>query len=357
MLIGTETIREYLVFALDVVRRRWMLLLFPVLIAGIAGVTAVKLAPKKYTTNSLLLLQGANRTTPGGGPVQQLNAFEQVRALEAWLKSDQILSELLPQLSGYKPPSSPAELLIQTRILAASLSLELVGNSVLQISLQGGNPKGLGRNLEIVIARLMEGLTGPEQNVLSAPQFMLMRRSEDVDLSRQALTQAIKAGQFESPREIEALLKQLWTLNRSPPNGSGSDEESNETAARLRSDISSDPATVRHLEKLYADYQTALYRENQLKQQGSPKRGNYVSIFDSPDNLLVIGRPKDPIFGESVAKKPAIGGILLSFFLAGGLVILVELLEGRVRMRKDFEGVTGLPVVARLGKLPESKPA
>lgn len=355
--IATEALREYIVFAIDVIRRRWALLLVPVLIAGIAGFAAVKLSPKKYTATSLLLLQGANRGT-GGGPVPQSNAMEQVHALEAWLKSDQVMTELLPQMSNYKPPTTPAELLLQTRTLAASLSLELAGNSVLQISLQGSNPTGLGRNLEIVIARLMEGLTGPEQNVLSAPQFMLMRRSEDVTLTDKALNKAIDAAQLQSPRQVRATLQQLWTLtNERVAAGTAANANTAESIRNLRQSISPDPTLVRRLEQLYAEHEMALDREERLKRQGTPSRGNYVGIFDSPDNLLVVGRPKDPIFGESVAKKPAIGLILLSMLLAGGLVVLIELLDGRVRLRKEYESIAGLPVVARLGKMPDSETA
>ena len=348
---ATETLREYIVFVIDVVRRRWLLLLVPVLIAGIAGFTAVKLAPKKYMATSILLLQGANRAATGGGPVQQLNAFEQVRALEAWLKSDQIMTEILPEMSGYTPPASREALLIQTRILASSLSLELVGNSVLQISLEGANPVGLGRNLEIIIARLMEGLTGPEKNVLSASQFMVMRRSEDVALAEKALMQAIDAGHLESPSRTQALLQQLWLLTSKQQGSGDTRAKTSETIKSLRKQISSDPTLVRELERRYADYQTALMREERVKRDANPSRGNYVSIFDSPGNLLVVGRPKDPIIGVSAAKKPAIAGILFSFLLGGALVVLVELLDGRVRTRKEYESLAGLPVVARLGKI------
>lgn len=364
--VATDTLREYVVYALDVVRRRWRLLVLPVLIAGLAGAAAVKLSPKKYTATSLLLIQGANRTA-GGGPIQQLNAFEQVRALEAWLKSDQILTELLPQMSDYTPPSTAAELLIQTRALASSLSLQLASATVLEISLNGSRPEGLGRNLEIVIARLMEGLTGPEQNVLSAPQFMLLRRNEDVALAERALASAIKEGGFGAPLQIRTMLQQLWTMTHlaetsagggwersSPgavPDGDKEKTEAATAATRLRNAISSDPKLIDKLEQLYAAYQTAVDRQEALRKHGNPSYSNYVSIFDSPDNLLVIGRPKDPIFGESVAKKPAIAGIILSIIVAGALVAIAELLEGRLRTRKDYEVVAGLPVVARIGRL------
>ncbi len=370
--IPTETLREHIVFVIDVIRRRWLLLCLPVLVAGILGVVAVKLSPTKYTATSLLLLQGANRTAGGAGPIQQMNTVEQVRALEAWLKSDQVLTDLLPQMTDYKPPSSPAELLIQTRILAASLSLQLVGTSVLEISLQGRRPQGLGRSLEVVISRLMEGLTGPEQNVLSAPQFMLMRRSEDVALTENALMSAIERAGFQAPLQVRAELQQLWAMDQrrtagpsagdwisrpAVPSNAPDNDKGADAAQRLRAAISTDPRLVQELERLYASYQMALDRQENLRKQAAPARSNYVSIFDSPDNLLVIGRPKDPIFGESIAKKPAIAGILLSILAAGGLVFLAELFDGRLRTRKDHENVSGLPVVARIGKIQAAKTA
>jgi capsular polysaccharide biosynthesis protein len=353
--ITTEALREQIVMIIDVIRRRWILLCLPVVLAGSIAVVMVKLAPMKYTATSLVLLQAANRAAGGAGPIQQLNTFEQVRALEAWLKSDQVLTDLLPQMSDYKAPQSPAELLIQTRILAASLSLQLVGSSVLEVSLQGRRPQGLGRNLETIVSRLMEGLTGPEQNIFSAPQFMLMRRNEDVILTENALMQAIESGGLQAPLQVRAELQQLWKLNQrlasGPPASPAQAEEVSETAVRLRSAISSDPKVVADLEQLYAAYQMAADRQEATRKQANTGRSNYVSIFDSPDNLLVIGRPKDPIFGESIAKKPAVAGMLLSILLAGGLVFLVELLDGRLRTRKDHEDTAGIPVVARLGKV------
>ena len=344
---ATEALREYIVLAIDIARRRWLLLLLPILIAAFAGLVAVKITPKTYNSTSLLLIRDANRGATGGGPVQQLNALEQVHALEAWLKSDQVLAELLAQMPGYTPTLSPEQLLIQTRILAASLSLRLVGNSVLQVSLQGSRREGLGHQLEIVIARLMEGLTGPDQNVLSAPQFMLMRRSEDVALTENALMRGIQAGGSQSPQQVRTTLHELWKSTRGRNTESVPGEA---TTTHLRSAINGDSLYVQQLEALYAAYQTALAREERLRRQGGANRSNYVGIFDSPDNLLVVGRPRDPIFGESIAKKLAIGGVLLSVLLAAGIIFVVELLEGRLRTRKEFEAVAGIPVIARLGR-------
>lgn len=364
--IGTETLRERIVLAIDIIRCRWLMLCLPVVLAGIAAVVAVKLSPTKYTATSLVLLQAANRAAGGSGPILQLDTFQQIRALEAWLKSDQVLADLLPQMTDYKAPSSPAELLIQTRILAASMSLQLVSSNVLEISLQGRRPQGLGRSLEIILSRLMEGLTGPEQNVFSAPQFILMRRSEDVAITEAALIRAIEAGGFQAPLQVRAELQQLWTMSQRRASGPSADawnsqtsvpssaseaDKASQAADRLRSAISSDQKLVHELEQLYAAYQIAVDRQDSLKKRASPGRSNYVSIFDSPDNLMVIGRPKDPIFGESVAKKPAVAGILLSILLASALVFLVELFDGRLRTRKDHETTAGLPVVARLGKI------
>jgi hypothetical protein len=127
--------------------------------------------------------------------------------------------------------------------------------------------------------------------------------------------------------------------------------QADEAADRLRRAISNDPKTVDALEKAYANYQIAEDRFTALQAQGAANRSNYVGIFASPDNLLVIGRPKDPMVGESSVRKLAIAGILMSLIGGTGIVFLAELLDGRVRTRREHEVAAGLPVVARLAKV------
>lgn len=359
--LGSDVLREYLVLGLDVSRRRWLLLALPIALAIVLAGVLVKLAPTKYTASSLILLQAANRNVSGPGQYNS-STIEQVQAIGAWLKSDQVLAELLPQMSGMTEPKSPAERLIQMKALGASLSLEVVGNSVLEVKLEGRNREGLGRNLEIVLSRLMEGLTGPERNVFSAPQFVQMRRNEDVTSSEAALIHAIETGNvLQSPIQTRAALHELWTVERQRDAGAaaaapaGSDEartgDKSELEDRLRRSISNDPVEVDRLLRAYRVHQDALDRQATLQVQSGPVRSNYVSIFSSPEDLLIIGRPKDPIIGENSGRKLAIGMVLLGIVGGCGLVLLAELFNGMVRSRREHETISGLPVVARVPRI------
>ena len=345
--IGSDFLREQLVFALDIVRKRWLLLCIPIVLASVLAYAAVHLAPTKYTASSVILLQGANRNVGGFSGAQHANTVEQVQAIEAWLKSDQIIAELLPQMTGYKAPESPIERLVQMRVFAASLSLEVVGNSVLQIKLTGDRPDGLGRNLESVLSRLMGGLTGPEQNIFSAQQFLNMHRSEEAIATERELVRAIEvSGLQQSPPQVRAVLHQLWMLKRQ---GQPADAAA---ADRLRRSISENAKLVGQLAQLYSAYRNAADRQAALGQAG-PARSTYVGIFSSPENLLIVGRPKDPLVGESAARKLAIAGVLLGVVAGFGLVVVAELLGGVLRTRRDHEAASGLPIMARLSKMPQ----
>lgn len=344
-----EVIREYAVYGLAVLRRRWIFIFLPVALMLLLASFAVQLAPTKYVTKSLILLQSANRSAIGfsaqGG---HASTIEQVRAIEAWVKSDEVLSEILPRILDRAEPLSPGELSAQMRALRASLSFELVGNAALEVRLEGAKSEGLGNKLEVILSRIMEGLTGPERSILSAQQFMLVRYGEQVKATEAALERAIEAAGYQDSIEVKAALRQLAAMSRQP--GSGMEASPGAEEASLRTAISDSPETVRELAALYAAHETAAENFAALEAQARVGRSNYVGIFDSPDNLLIIGRPKDPIEGESVARKLAILGVLLSIVGGAATIILLELMSGVLRTRGDYESTSGLPVVARLAK-------
>ena len=366
MFLESDVIREHLIFALDILRKRWRLIVAPIAAAIALALIAVEIAPTKYSASSLIMLQAANRTPGGIGGPQQGNTIEQMLAVEAWLKSDEVLAEIGPQMAGYEAPNSPIEKLVQMKRLAASLSLEMVGNSVIRIKMEGTKPKGLGHNLEVVLSRLMEGLTGPEQSIFSAPQFVQMRRSEDTVAADAKLMHAIEGLDVQAPLHIRTQLHQIWVMthnsriaasasSQKPERGTYGNDAQAGTIENLRRGISSDADKLAELETLYAAYQKAASKEADFKVRMGQGRSNYVSIFSSPDDLLIVGRPKDPITGESSARKLAIAGVLLSVVLAFGLAIVSELLGGVLRTRREFETLSKLPVLARIPKL--SQPA
>ena len=351
MSFSIEFIRELLVASIDVLRRRWKLMCIPVVIVGILAAVAVQFAPTKYTAKALILLQGANRANAGygGGGIQRSQMLEQVGAIDAWIKSDHVLAGLLPQLSAFEVPDSPAEAQIQMRVFRASLTLELMGGSALELRLQSANREGVARDLEIIIARVMEGLTGPDQSIFSASQFVVMQRSDAMETAEKSLLAAIDRFNPSAASGIRGQLDRIWDLTHQPGAAAGN---GNGAAAltQLRREISTDASIVGELERLNATYRDARDRFMAASTQAATGRTNYVGIFDAPDNLLVVGRPEDPIIGESSAKKIAIAGILLSIMISGGLVVLTELFFGPLRVRKEYEAASGLPVVARVGR-------
>ena len=358
MSAGPDFLREQAVVLLDMAKRRWLLIIVPILAAGILAAAALQFGPSKYVAQSLILLSNANRNVAGinSANAQRASVVEQVGAIEAWLKSDQVLAPLIPRLSGYEAPVGPNVRLAQLFALRNSLSLELVGGSVLQVKLEGRKPNGLGVNLEIILSRLMEGLTGPEQSIFSASQFVLMRRSDEVTAADLKLNRAVEASGARDPGQVQRALNQLWKLSVGPDAAPGVIDRGTagvpQNANDLRQQISADPGVAIRLEALYAARQMALERLETLRSSSGAGRGNYVGIFDAPDNLLVVGRPADPIVGESIGRKLAIAGMLLSVMIGGGLVLAVEFMVGRLRTRNDFERASGLPVVARVRNIP-----
>lgn len=358
-----DSLREQLVSILDIVRKRWWLLALPVIAASLLSLVALQLASMKYSSTSLIMLQAANRGPATGGGGYHSSTMEQVQAVEAWLKSDQVLADLVPRMVGYKAPETPIAAMVQKRLLAASLSLEVVGNSVLQIKMESDKPEGLGRNLEMVLSRLMEGLTGPEQSIFSAPQFMKMRRNEELAQSEAALTRAIEKSGVAAPNQVRSDLQRLWAMGRNvkpfsrepeaglAPRAITPNAAQLEAAEQLRQSMPLAPQALVELERLYATYQDAADKLAAVQSQPGAARGNYVSIFSSPEDLLIVGRPQDPLTGESAARKIAIASVLLSLVLGAGLVVLAEMMSGLLRTRRDFAAATDIPVLARVPKL------
>lgn len=342
-----DSIREYAVYGISVLQRRWLLIAVPVALAMLLSFVAIQTAPTKYTAKALILLQGANRSVMGVGEnSQRENVLEQVRAVDAWVKSDEVLSEILPLMQeSSAEPLSPTELSFAMTALRASLSFELVGNAALEVRLDGSKAEGLGSKLELILSRIMEGLTGPEKSILSAQQFMLLKAGEQVKAAEADLGSALVAAGLHDSPEVRASLKQMSEARRLPrTEGTGVEQQPIFDSGPISAETASKLVT------LYDKHAAAEEAFAVFEAQAGSARSNYVAIFNSPDNLLIIGRPRDPILGQSSARKYAILSILLSIFGGGAMIVLAELMNGILKSRGDFERVSGLPVVARVAK-------
>ena len=363
-----QNVSEYAVLGLDILRRRWLVFLLPIALAVPLAALAIQFAPTKYVAKSLILLQSANRTANTGGFGRQ-NLVEQVAAIDAWLKSDHVLRDLLPHIKGPGNSADPKAISAMIREARSSIWLSLVGGSALEVSFIGRSPEGLSRKLEVVLARIMEGLTGPENGIFNASQFLLIQRSEASRQAEEALDEAISRAGAENPEFVRSQLQRLYDADQRPRSRFAVDPKSSVTTERSTELVStpqepapetsqteqaifSDPQVVKELRRYFDGFQQAQLEYQALKDRLSSRQGNYVGIFDSAENVLVVGRPQDPIFGESPARKLAIAIVFLSIIGGFGLVWLVETLFSGLRTRKEFESLSGLPVIARLQKLP-----
>lgn len=383
---GAGRLIEYGVYAIDLACRRWKIAVLPLLVAALVAWVAVMVAPTRYTAKSVILLQAPNRGTAWVPPHQRQSTIEQVSALEAWIKSDHILRSLLPALFDIGPNTSAEDIETLKMVVRRTLTFELVGASaleartelrnpsVLEVRLEGSSPVGLGRRLETIVARLMEGVTVPDQGILSAPQFVVLRRGDAAATAERTVSEAIARAGLGAPEVVMSRLRRLHELEEQrsarlrqqyepraqtrvaapavATDASRSGIEALDQQIReIRDAISSDANLVAGLLALYADYHRAMVGYEQLRARLPGDGANYIRIFESADSLLVIGRPQDPTTGESAAKKVAIGFLLLGFVTSAGLVLLLELLGGQLRLRSRFESVSGLPVIARFSGL------
>ena len=375
---------ERALLVLDIlIRRWWVLLAVPVLALPVAYVLATSL-PKEYVAKSVILLQPANQSSnwDQGRPRARNYGEEQVKMIEAWLKSDQVLMGLLPSLFDGEIPEDPMVRHFIVENLRDALQLDVVGNSVLEISLTDSESEGLGRKLEIIVSRLMEGMIQPDEDVLTAAQLLVMRNRDAVARAEAILAETIEAAGLQPTQAVRLDLQQLSNLRRQWRNAVEA-EGVNQTArsavgqriaasgptpsitqpviqseadrladaiTKLQQRITPETTAIAQLEKDYARFVAAQAKYEVAQRTGRSSRRGYIGGFSAPEKLTIVGRPQDPQIGKNPGKKLAIAVMLASVLMAVGIVLLLELFTTRLRLRDEFEALTGLPTIARLPK-------
>ena len=372
---------ERILYLADGLRRHWLLFILPIIVAFPIAFLVWKTTPVKYEAKSTILMISANRAPDwagglGGFPRQ--SALEQIAVLEAWLKTDQVLSDLLPQLVDGPLPTDAHQMSAVIAGLRSSLTLQLIGAGVLEIQLQADRAEGLGRKVELIVTRLLEGVLNPEAEILSAPQMVFAHRKEAAIEAERALVRGIEAAGVGPPEQVIVRLKALYDIKHgrsdsgsvqpaldgkpldrqvtggSPSGGTGSGDSIANSANALekaRAAISSVDGVVDKLEMLFETYQKMRTTFQLTQEQTRSPSSSYVRVFDSPERLTVIGRPRDPLTGTSPGRKYAIAVMMVGGVIGLAWVLVAVLLDRRLRVAEDFEQVSDLPVVARFAKL------
>jgi hypothetical protein len=157
-------VSHFVLTAMDVLWRRRHLFLLPILIALPLAIAFVKLGPRPYVAQGLLLLQENARDNPlvREAMPAYVNMQDRVNGLQALMRSERVLTAALADIHGMEVLSNRARAEQLKRQLALDLNLYLVGSDFLIIELRDTAPVGLGKRLESVLARFLEALLPSE---------------------------------------------------------------------------------------------------------------------------------------------------------------------------------------------------
>lgn len=369
---------ELLVRAIDVLRRRWLLILLPLAIALPIAYAILKAAPVKYVARSSILLQAANMVSEGGS-IGRISPVDQVNMIEAWLKSDHVIESMLPDFIGDGKERTLEENFIEINKLRSAISLGLIGSQVLEVRLEGNEAQGLGRLLESIVTRVLEAVIKPESGILSAEQIILAHRTDRLRAIEHALTDAIsraKIGLYDVVIAKLGVIHQLKTavgvstlkvvesgqLLRDRETIIDNDQQAGnepfvERFALMmklqaeRKSLGGPPDVVKELEQLYAQKSAAHAALSAINHRVPFSSGRFARVFEAPERLIVLGRPRDPIHGEKPVVKYIVAGLVGLVLVVMALVLLLEIIAGRVYHVSDVKDATGLPVVARMPRV------
>jgi capsular polysaccharide biosynthesis protein len=167
---------------------RRYLILTPLLLSIPLGLVAAFALPRAYVAKTLLLLQEGGSDSPLSREVRSPESTrDRITGLQTLIKSERIMRAVLKEKDGGTFPESQVALAQAIQDLSRNLSLDVLTNDIIEVRLKGSKPQGMGRTLEIITGQLLESLLSPEENILTAPQMLVERRREQVEIAERAL--------------------------------------------------------------------------------------------------------------------------------------------------------------------------
>ena len=305
--------------------RRRYLLLTPVLAMLPLSLAAALVLPRSYETSALLLLQESARNNPFASELVSPEVIQQkVPGLEALLKSEQVLAPAIRsmQAAGLRKQENDLPAAIQN--LRRSLSVELIGTDFLAIRLSGPKSQGLGQELSIVLSNFLEALlSGPSGN---AAQIVLTKQQQQI----LSLEQEKAAMQQE-------LAKAAGTNVEGRTNNNGGSVDLSRQLIQLEQQLISARQTYDSLAKRYPQ----------------ATAGPGPGILNAPGRIKIVDPPQDPTMSTTSRLKFLLGGIAAGLLLGVALAWAAELFDPIIYERDELVSVTGLPLLAVLGRTPQ----
>lgn len=180
-----KTVSSILPRIADAAWRRRYLLLVPVFVMTLLSLLGVFLLPLpgSYVARSLMLLRETDTNNPFSKDTSQPGSDrlrEHVAGLQALLDSEYVLGPVV-DATGDELKVTPKRRAAKIEELRKRSSVDLIGSDFLEFSIKGGNPKGLGRQLEAITTRFLEVLTS--QGGTSVGAVLISKRKQELDIA------------------------------------------------------------------------------------------------------------------------------------------------------------------------------
>src|SRR5271165_6133971 len=290
-----NTVRSTASRTIEIAWRRRFLLVVPFLIMLPMGIVGAVFFPSQYSARSLVMLQVAVASNPlakEGAEAPDADKMAQIMgSLRALLASDFVLSPVVGDSSD--PPLDAKDRAARMKALAKNVSVDLLGNDFLEFQLAGSSSKGLGLELQKIMTSLIKALVAPPGADASAFLSNSLRDELAAADSTYDKLEHRLAGMRPSDANYQRAQAEMIDLARS------------RAALRER------------------------YAAEKARLGGSVT--NWRSVINSPERMIIVDPPKDPVLGSTSRLYVALSAPLAGVLLGIALVILAEIFDKTIR--------------------------
>jgi uncharacterized protein involved in exopolysaccharide biosynthesis len=154
--------------------RRRYLLITPILIMPLIGLSIGLLSPRQWETHTTVLIQETAKLNPFLEDLSVSTNLEgRIAALKSLLHSRHILLGVANDLGMLPTNASNAENDNIVKKLSSALSVKLVGSDLVKFSYKSNSPDNIAQTLSVVRERFLNNLLAPERSSINASENFL----------------------------------------------------------------------------------------------------------------------------------------------------------------------------------------
>lgn len=188
-------------------RRRYLICL-PVLLLPVLAFLTSHLVAKSYSTRMSILVQEPAALNPF---LEEFalspNLKERIKPLQALLKSEHVLGEVLLQLGEIDEKTPPLKKAHAIDDLAKSISSELVGTEVITLTLKGPKAEGLAVKLNAISKSFIERIVAPGRSSVESSEQFLKEQMMDRQMKLQQAEARLAAFKFDNSETLPEIYR------------------------------------------------------------------------------------------------------------------------------------------------------